>query len=384
MVKGTKRKGRRPGTWELRVDAGRDPLTGRRQQKSVIFHGTAREADVALAELITQASRGQVSVGTRTVADAIEAGLRQAELEGLEPTTLRGYRTSADCHVIPALGTRRLSHLTAEHLDRFYGGLVEAGYSRSTVRGCHILICRVLDQAKRWGWVAANVGRDARPPRQHTSSPKPVPIDMAQAMIERAAELNPTLATLIVLAADTGARRGELCALRWRHLDEDSGTLRIEAAIGETNVVYEKDTKTHQHRTVTVSAYALGWLLEHRDRHAKACALCGIEFSDEAYVLAPEPGGLRPLHPSSASRAFSRLRDRMDLPSWVHLHGLRHLQVTQLLDAGVPLRSVSGRVGHRNPSTTTNIYAHWIQESDARSAEVVEGRIWGRSVDGHP
>jgi integrase len=70
----------------------------------------------------------------------------------------------------------------------------------------------------------------------------------------------------------------------------------------------------------------------------------------------------------------------MDLPNWIHLHGLRHLQVTQLLDAGVPLRSVSGRVGHRNPSTTTNIYAHWIQESDARSAEVVEGRIWSPSA----
>lgn len=61
----------------------------------------------------------------------------------------------------------------------------------------------------------------------------------------------------------------------------------------------------------------------------------------------------------------------------MHLHGLRHLQVTQLLDAGVPLRSVSGRVGHLNMTTTGNIYAHWIQESDSRSASVVDERIWG-------
>jgi hypothetical protein len=52
-MRGSKRKGRRPGTWELRVDAGRDPLTGSRQQKSVMFEGTSREADLALAELIT-------------------------------------------------------------------------------------------------------------------------------------------------------------------------------------------------------------------------------------------------------------------------------------------------------------------------------------------
>ena len=243
-MQGSKRKGRRPGTWELRVDAGEDPLTRKRQQKSVTFHGTSRQADVALAELITKSARGQVSVGQRTVAHAVEAGLRQAELEWLKPTTLRNYRTSAECHVLPALGSRRLSHLSAEHLDRFYGALVEAGYSRSTVRGCHVLLCRVLDQAKSWGWVAVvNVGRDARPPRQHTSNPKPVPIDVARSMIDEAAKVNPTLATLIVLAADTGARRGELCALRWRHVDVAASTLRIEAAIGETNVVYEKDTK---------------------------------------------------------------------------------------------------------------------------------------------
>lgn len=55
----------------------------------------------------------------------------------------------------------------------------------------------------------------------------------------------------------------------------------------------------------------------------------------------------------------------------------RRLQATQLLDAGIPLRSVSGRVGHSNPSTTTNIYAHWTQESDSCAASAVDDRIWG-------
>jgi integrase len=170
--------------------------------------------------------------------------------------------------------------------------------------------------------------------------------------------------------------------LRWQHIDFDARTLRIEAAIGETNEVYEKDTKNHKHRTVTLSGFAVEWLHEHWTRHAKACALCGAELSCDAYVLAPEPGGLTPWHPSNATRAFGRPRDRLELPTWVHLHGLRHLQVTQLLDAGIPLRSVSGRVCHLNMTTTGNIYAHWIQESDTRSAQLVEDRIWRRAADG--
>jgi integrase len=55
--------------------------------------------------------------------------------------------------------------------------------------------------------------------------------------------------------------------------------------------------------------------------------------------------------------------------------------VSQLLDAGVPVRTVSGRVGHLNSSTTTNIYSHWIPESDERAADVVSDRIW-KSTDG--
>jgi len=51
-------------------------------------------------------------------------------------------------------------------------------------------------------------------------------------MLDSAAGTNPTLATLIVLAADTGARWGELCALRWRHVDFDARTLPIKTAIG--------------------------------------------------------------------------------------------------------------------------------------------------------
>jgi integrase len=73
----------------------------------------------------------------------------------------------------------------------------------------------------------------------------------------------------------------------------------------------------------------------------------------------------------------------LGLPDSVKLHGLRHTQVTQLLDAGVPLRTVSGRVGHRNSSTTSNIYSHWIAETGERAAVVIGERIWGQPNDAH-
>ena len=176
-MKGSKRKGRRPGTWELRVDAGRDPLTRKRQQKSVIFHGTSREADVALAELITKASRGRSRSAPAPSPTPIEAGLRQAELEGLEPTTMRGYRTSADCHVLPALGSKRLSHLTAEHLDRFYGALVEPA---TPARPCGAVTSCCAGCSTRRSAGDGSRSTSVETPGRHgstASNPKPVPID---------------------------------------------------------------------------------------------------------------------------------------------------------------------------------------------------------------
>lgn len=99
-MRGSKRKGQRPGTWELRIDAGYDPLTGRRRQRSVVLEGTAREADGKLAELTVEAANGRLQTGTHTVAKLMEVGLEQAAAEGLERTTLRGYRRVAENQII--------------------------------------------------------------------------------------------------------------------------------------------------------------------------------------------------------------------------------------------------------------------------------------------
>ncbi|MGE0729145.1 MAG: tyrosine-type recombinase/integrase [Acidimicrobiia bacterium] len=377
-MKGSKRRGRRPGTWELRLDAGIDPLTGRRLQRSITFHGTAREADLRLAELSVEKSQGRISGGSRTVAEVLEAGLDQAQAEGLERTTLRGYRRVAECQIAPALGAKRVSRLTVEEIDRFYRALAKKGYSHSTIHQTHIVLRRVLDTAVRWGWISHNPARDARPPRVARAQPKPVPVEVIPVLVAEAARSNPDLAACIALAADTGARRGELCALRWASVDLDAGKVRFERSIGEDGAAYEKDTKNHQHRLVTLSPQATEMLRQHRALVVARALAAGTGLVEEAFVFSGAPDGSVHWWPSNLNGSFRRLRQRAGLPDWVKLHGLRHTQVTELLDAGVPVRTVSGRVGHLNPSTTTNIYSHWVPESDERAADVVASRIWDR------
>ena len=99
-----------------------------------------------------------------------------------------------------------------------------------------------------------------------------------------------------------------------------------------------------------------------------------FEFDDNSFVFSSTPDGSQPLHPDSITTGFRRLCDKAGLQG-VRLHDLRHLHATQLLAAGVPVRTVSGRLGHANAATTLNVYAHFLQASDRQAAEVIEGLL---------
>jgi len=375
-MRGSRRKGRRPG------DVGAaDRCRPRPAHRPVptaqrVFEGTAREADAKLAELTVEAGRGRVQSGAHTVAELMERGLEQVASEGLERSTRRGYRRVAENQIVPALGARRITRITAEDLDTFYRALAKKGYSSSTIKQTHAMLRRVFDTAVRWRWIGHNPARDARPPRVAKPDPVPVPPEVIPVLVEGAARHNPEPAAFIVLAADTGARRDELCALRWSKLDLLGARVHIDRAIGEDGAgAYEKDTTNHQHRTITLSPPTSAALVDHRERMEQRADACGTELAADGFVFSASPDGTVHWWPSNLDTSFRRLCRRLSLPDSVKLHGLRH---TQLLDAGVPLRTVSGWVGHRNSSTTSTIYSRRIAETDERAAVVIGEGIWGQ------
>ena len=78
--------------------------------------------------------------------------------------------------------------------------------------------------------------------------------------------------------------------------------------------------------------------------------------------------------PTAGRAPWRRLRERVGIDKSVRLHDLRHFTATRLLDAGVPVKTVSGRLGHARPATTLNIYAHFVPATDRLAADAM-GRI---------
>ena len=99
-------------------------------------------------------------------------------------------------------------------------------------------------------------------------------------------------------------------------------------------------------------------------------AACEVELDPDGYVFTESADGGDPLHPDTITGRFTRARKQAGLEG-VRLHDLRHLHATQLLAAGVPVRTVSGRLGHANAATTLNVYAHFLEASDRQAADVI-------------
>ena len=377
---------RRGNSWELRAYVGVDPTTGRAKYLTRTFRGGKRDADEALARFVTEVSDGGHAAKDTTLSELIRRWLDLVR-EDLSPSTVRGYERIIRCYIEPDIGRVSLAKLRTDQLDRFYSKLRDEGgqdgspLSPATVRQTHAVIRRALNQAMRWGWIAANPASLARPPRVGTRALSPPEPEGVLLLIAEAKHADPDLACFLLLAATTGARRGELCALRWSDLDMKTRALTIARSIVETqgSTLIEKDTKTHSSRRIALDSGSIAALADQRNRCQRRAEACGVRLADCALIFSADPAGGSPWVPNEVTKQFIRVRRAVGLNS-VRLHDLRHFTATRLLSEGVPVRTVSGRLGHANAATTLGVYAHFVEESDRDAAEKI-GSILTRSSD---
>jgi integrase len=367
--------------WELIVYVGRDPLTGRKRQRSQTVRGGRRDAERALAKLIGDVYEGRIAVGApaATVDELFERWLDLAA-DDLSPSTLREHRRIVRTRISPALGRVPITKLTSARLDAFYRALGRDGrLSPGSIARTHAVLRRALHQAVKWGWITTNPATNATPPPVRRRQRKLLVLTDLQQILDEAARAGAGFALFFRLSATTGMRRGEVCALQWSDLDVETGTLTISrAVVSVPDGTIVKDTKTHAVRRLVLDEETMAQLVGYQqDRDTQLRRLGLPPLSLESFVFSSDPLGTQPWHPDTTTHAFRRLSRKVGLTG-VRLHDLRHLHATQLLAAGVPVRTVSGRLGHAQTSTTLNVYAHALAASD-REAALTFSRLMKRT-----
>lgn len=243
----------------------------------------------------------------------------------------------------------------------------------------HFILSGADKRAVRWKWVTASPLPEAEPPAAPTPNPHPPSAGEAARILNEAWK-DPDWGTLIWLAMTTGARRGELCALRWSRIDLTPGraVMWLRRAINKgADGWAEGDLKTHQQRRVALDPETVEVLTEHQARCRARVEGFGMELAEDAFVFSGAPDGSTYPTPDAVTQRYNRLVERLGIDT--SLHKLRHYSATELVAPGVDVRTVAGRLGHSGGGTTTlRTYAAWVSEADQRAASGIATRMPSR------
>ena len=177
----------------------------------------------------------------------------------------------------------------------------------------------------------------------------------------------------IQLAIMTGARRGELTALKFSDFDYVNNKVTIERAAvklkGKPTQI--KAPKDYEVRTVAVNPYCIDLVRLLRSEKDKQAETFGNQWREHDWLFTQDNGEI--MNPQTPTKQFSKFLERNHLKHR-KLHSLRHTSATLLLYGGVNIKQVQERLGHGD-ITTTNKYLHYISEADEQAANVLQDML---------
>jgi integrase len=369
-----RRRGKR--SWELKFDAGNDPVTGRRRIRYASFKGNKRDAEIELARLVSTNAAGEgIDPSKATLAEFLDRWERDWAGANVSPKTLERYRQILKLYVRPHIGAFRIQKLRAVHLNELYAKLIQSGghkdrpLSPRTVGHVHRVLHRAIGHAATWGVVAQNVVGVVGPPRVTPTEIKILTQQQIDSLLRHLE--GRTLRPIIALALATGARRSELLALRLKDVDLDAGLVRIERSLEQTKGALRfKSPKTKNgRRNVAVPPWIVAELRAHLSKQQKHRLALGMgRASDDDLLFARWDGVVRSPHWLTQKFAQAVASLKIDCT----LHGLRHTHASQLIAAGMDVLTISRRLGHGNPTITLSVYGHLFSNTDARAAEIMQ------------
>ena len=387
-------------SWALVVDLGRN-ADGKRRQKWVKFavpsglsaRDATKAAEAELAKVLAQIHENTfVEPSRMTLIGWLRAWLESTKLLR-RPRTRVVYGSVIENIGRSSLAGVTLQKLEARHLERYYAEMKAAP---ATVALHHSVIRAALQKAVRSRLVPRNVALDGveRPKlsRDHVAAREHCwTAAEARRFLETAKEAEAQAAAFFALALDSGARRNELLGLTWNHVDLEAARITIARQLIDINGEARDGapvfgpTKHGRARTVTLGAETVRHLREQRRQQAELKLRNRTTYEDHGLVFAKES---RDLTTRTAKLGQPVGRDRMARVEYrrlvaaagvkrIRFHGLRHTVATLLLQAGVPVRDVSDRLGHANASMTLNVYAHAMPDQQATVAERLGAILFG-------
>lgn len=250
-------------------------------------------------------------------------------------------------HLVPRFGDRRLDAICRRDIEQYHAQ-VKASHTPATANRHLALLRAIYRRALEWERVDRSPCDGVKAFPEHNASER----FLSEAEIGRLkaamdADTNRVAAAALMLLLLTGARRGEVSALEWAHLDLDRGIWYLDGS----------RTKSGRGRTITLSGAALDLLNAQPSKGVSPWVFPGRE-------------GDKPVN--NLTKPFNRMLATAGVAK-ARVHDLRHTHASQLAASGVPLLTIRDALGHASMQMTTR-YAH-LADQTRRDASEVMARI---------
>lgn len=325
-------------------------------------------ATKALLNLLPRGTRGEL---------AKQAGIGQDTMRMVYAGKSVSRKTAEKVSAVVGLA---FSKAFVEHTQK------DGKLNNNTVIRYQAMLSSIFKKGVQWGLINENPCARAERPKASEIDVETLDEEEIVRLLEALADVPAHFSVITQLALLTGARRGEICGLRWSDIDFEKGTLSIKRTVqfipGE-GIVFTSPKTKRSRRCIRIGADCLELLKEYRQHQIQERLRIGSRWARKVTI---ENGKVvdndmlftrwngEPLDPETVSTWFPRFLEEHGLPA-VHFHSLRHTNASLLIAAHVPITTVSGRLGHAQTSTTLNFYASAIQSADAAAADALEGVI---------
>lgn len=287
-----------------------------------------------------------------------------------------------------SIGHIKLKDLNVKILERFYSNLkglkkeimdketkekkIVQKYADKTIQHHYGLINGALNKAIQWGYLNYNINQKIEKPKVRKKEIECYNKEDITKILEVLDNEPLKYQAVILLAIDSGIRRGELTGLTWEDIDFKNNSININKITQymKALAIYEKKTKTQSSdRIIFVSNTTMELLKKYKAEQMKKQIKLGCKWGNSKRVFTTEYG--YDMHPNTPSKILNIIIKKYNLKR-ITFHGLRHTSASLLISEGVQHQIISRRLGHSSVNTTDSIYSHFFDEEFKKCASDME------------
>ena len=347
-----------------------DKETNKRKQKNMGSYPLKRDANKRLNEVKEEIYKEELLLPNEMILQDFLLDFLEKYKMNLSITTYNCYMRICKKYIIPLLGDIKLCDIRPIHIQNYVDDLLDL-LTPQTIKVHLNILNLALKRAYRLKLIKENVVQFVEVPKNKKYKNEIYNAEDMKKLLEKSRETS--LELPIILASGLGLRISEILGLTWNNIDFNDFTITVEKiTVRDEGKVILKEPKTESSIRTISAPKEIILMLKQLKKDRLAAKLRG-EKSHRELIFYDK--NLNPVAQDVLSKKFRYFLQENNLKH-IRFHDLRHSHVTMLIDAKVPIKVISERVGHSNVNTTLNIYSHALREMDQEASDKISDTLF--------